>query len=75
MTIRGFMELEIGGRGQFQRDFAATKLVAVLIFGIFLPTGYRSGLIIAPQTAGNAPIASNILYLDGAAKKLRWNRV
>lgn len=35
MTIRGFMELEIGGRGQFQRDFAATKMVAVLIFGIF----------------------------------------
>ena len=29
------MELEIGGSGQFQRHFAVTKFMTVLIFAIF----------------------------------------
>ena len=33
--IRGFMKLEIGESGQFQLDFAVTKIVTVLIFAIF----------------------------------------
>lgn len=67
------MELVIGGSGQFQLDFAVTKIVTVLIFAIFAHWA-SSGSIKASQTAGNAPIASNILYVDGAAIKLRWNR-
>lgn len=63
------MALEIGESGQFQLDFAVTKIVTVLIFAIFLPSGHRSGPIKAPQTAGNAPIASNILYVGSARQK------
>lgn len=74
MTIRGFMELEIGGRGQFQRDFAATKLVAVLIFGIFCPRGIVRGLVEAPSNSWECADRQHILHMDGAAKKLRWNR-
>jgi fumarate reductase subunit D len=33
------MALEIGESGQFQLDFAVTKIVTVLIFAIFCPLG------------------------------------
>lgn len=33
------MALEIGEGGQFQLDFAVTKIVTVLIFAIFCPLG------------------------------------
>lgn len=56
------MALKISEGGQFQLDFAVTKIVTVLIFAIFAHW-VSSGPIKAPQTAGNAPIASNILYV------------
>lgn len=59
------MALEIGESGQFQLDFAVTKIVTVLIFAIFAHW-VSLGPIKAPQTAGNAPIASNILYVGSA---------
>ena len=37
------MALEIGESGQFQQDFAVTKIVAVLIFAIFCPLGIVGG--------------------------------
>lgn len=60
------MALEIGESGQFQLDFAVTKIVTVLIFTIFCPLGIVGANQSAPQTAGNAPIASNILYVGSA---------
>ena len=46
------MALEIGESGQFQLDFAVTKIVTVLIFAIFLPTGYRWGQSKLPKQLG-----------------------
>lgn len=60
------MALEIGESGQFQLDFAVTKIVTVLIFAIFCPLGIVGANQSGPQTAGNAPIASNILYVGSA---------
>lgn len=65
------MALEIGGSGQFQSDFAVTKYVTVLIFAIFLHTGYRSEPIKAPKAAGNAPIANKYLVYGWHIKELR----
>ena len=42
-TIWYFMALEIGESGQFQRDFAVTKIVTVLIFAIFCTSGVVRG--------------------------------
>ena len=62
MAIRDFMTLGIGGRWQFQPDFAVTKLVTVLIFAIFCPEGIARGL-------NKASIAANfsIGWLGGGS--------
>lgn len=64
------MTLEIGESGQFQLDFAVTKIVTVLIFAIFCPLGIAGANQSSPNSWERADRQQYLVCGQRAAKKV-----